>query len=69
METKTKDKEELIGQVIDKLNELNKIQIEKIDQCKAILRHPSVDDLTYLIMILDKEINRSKGSLNESKEV
>lgn len=64
METKVKDKEELMGQAIDKVNELNKIQIEKLDQYKAILRHPSADDLIYLIGILDKEINRSKGSLN-----
>lgn len=49
---------------IDKVNLLNRMQVEKLDQFKAILRHPSVDDLSYLIRILDKELKRYPEPLN-----
>jgi hypothetical protein len=56
--------EELMVKAIDKVNLLNRKQVEVLDQYKAILRHPCVDDLSYLIRILNKELKRYPEPLN-----
>lgn len=50
------DKNQLVGEIVDKINLLNKIQIDKMDQYKSILRTSNMDDLVYLLPILNKEL-------------
>lgn len=50
--------DEIKGEVIDKINLLNRIQVERLDQFKQILRSDNVDDLKFLIKILDKELSK-----------
>ena len=56
MKSKEQTNDQLMGEVVDKINLLNRIQMERMDQFREIIRSSCVDDLKYLVGILNKEL-------------
>lgn len=58
------EKDQLMGEVVDKINLLNRVQMDRMDQFREIIRANNVDDLKYLIQILDRELAKYPEHLN-----
>ena len=58
MKSKEQTNDQLMGEVVDKINLLNRIQMERMDQFREIIRSSCVDDLKYLVGILNKELEK-----------
>lgn len=57
-QTIMEDLTRLTGEVVDKINLLNRIQIDRMDQFKGILFEKKPQDLRFLIQVLDKELSK-----------